>query len=142
MDRLWGESFYSASNKKWLSYEQSRTSDDAKRGFNQFILQPLYQILTACADLNMDEVRTLLTKIDIKLPAEKLDATVLDSKTIMSNVMKRWLPAGEAMLHLIVLHLPSPAQAQTYRIQHLYEGPQDDQVACSMKACDPKADVM
>ncbi|CAF1141422.1 unnamed protein product [Adineta steineri] len=142
MDRLWGESFYSASNKKWLSYEQSRTSDDAKRGFNQFILQPLYQILTACADLNMDEVRTLLTKIDIKLPAEKLDATVLDSKTIMSNVMKRWLPAGEAMLHLIVLHLPSPAQAQTYRIQHLYEGPQDDQVACSMKACDPKGDVM
>jgi len=142
MDRLWGESFYSSSNKKWFSYEQSRSIDDAKRGFNQFILQPLYQMLNACAELNMDEVRTLLSKIDVKLPADKLDATVLESKTIMSNVMKRWLPAGEAMLHLIVLHLPSPVQAQIYRIQHLYEGPQDDQVACSMKACDPKGDVM
>jgi elongation factor 2 len=142
IDRLWGESFYSSTNKKWLSYEQSRSIDDAKRGFNQFILQPIYKMLTACAELNMDEVRTLLSKIDLKLPADKLDASVLDSKTITSNVMKRWLPAGEAMLHLIVLHLPSPVQAQVYRIQHLYEGPQDDQVACSMKACDPNGEVM
>ena len=142
VDRLWSESFYSSTSKKWLSYEQSRSIDDAKRGYNQFILQPLYQMLNACSELNMDEVRTLLSKIDVKLPADKLDATVLDSKTIMSNVMKRWLPAGEAMLHLIVLHLPSPVQAQIYRIQHLYEGPQDDQVACSMKACDPNGDVM
>lgn len=142
MDRLWGESFFSPANKKWLSYEQSRSVEDAKRGFTQFILQPLYQILNACAELNMDEVRTLLAKIDVKLAADKLDATVLDSKAIMSNVMKRWLPASEAMLHLIVLHLPSPVQAQIYRVQHLYEGPQDDQVACAMKACDPKGDVM
>ncbi|CAF1157573.1 unnamed protein product [Rotaria sordida] len=142
IDRLWGESFYSSTNKKWISYEQSRSIDDAKRGFNQFILQPLYQILNACLELNIDEVQTLLSKIDIKLPAAKLDATLLDGKTITSNVMKRWLPAGEAMLHLIVLHLPSPVQAQIYRIQHLYEGPQDDQVACSMKACDPNGEVM
>jgi elongation factor 2 len=99
-------------------------------------------MLNACTELNMDEVRTLLSKIDVKLPADKLDASVLDSKTIMANVMKRWLPAGEAMLHLIVLHLPSPVEAQIYRIQYLYEGPQDDLVACSMKACDPNGDVM
>lgn len=142
IDRLWGESYYSSSSRKFLSYEQSRSIDDAKRGFNQFVLEPLYQMLTACEKLNMDEVRTLLSKIDVKLPADKLDASVLDSKTITANVMKRWLPAGEAMLHLIVLHLPSPIQAQVYRIQHLYEGPQDDQVACSMKACDPNGDVM
>jgi len=142
VDRLWGESFYSSSNKKWYSYEQSRSIDDTKRGFNQFILQPLYQILKACTELNMDELVTLISKLDIKLSADKLDVSVLDNKTIMSNVMKRWLPAGEAMLHLIILHLPSPIQAQIYRIQYLYEGPQDDQVACSMKACDPNGEVM
>lgn len=142
LERLWGETFYSSTSKRWLSYEQSRSVDDAKRGFNQFILQPLYQMLKACEELNMDAVRELLSKIDVRLPTDKLDASVLDSKTIMSNVMKRWLPAGEAMLHLIVLHLPSPVRAQAYRIQHLYEGPQDDQVACSMKACDPQGEVM
>lgn len=142
IDRFWGEQFYSSANKKWLSYEQSRTVDDAERGFNQFVLRPLYQMLKACNELNIDEIVTLLSKLDIKLSADKLDASVLDSRTISSNVMKRWLPAGEAMLHLIILHLPSPVQAQTYRIQHLYEGPQDDQVACSMKACDPNGEVM
>ena len=142
VDRLWGESFYSSANKKWLSYEQSRSVDDAKRGFNQFILQPLYQLLNALSELNMPEVRTLLSKLDVKLTEDKIDASVLDVKTISANVMKRWLPAGEAMLHLIILHLPSPVQAQIYRIQHLYEGPQDDQVACAMKACDPNGDVM
>lgn len=142
INRLWGESFYSSSTKKWHSYEQSRTVDDATRGFNQFILLPLYHMLKACADLNMDEVQKLLSKLDIKLTTDKLDASILDVKTITANVMKRWLPAGEAMLHLIVLQLPSPVQAQIYRIQYLYEGPQDDQVACSMKACDPNGEVM
>ena len=142
IERLWGELFYSSVNKKWLSYEQSRSIDNAKRGFNQFILQPLYQMLNACSELSMNEVHSLLSKIDIKMSSDKLDATVLDSKTITSNVMKRWLPAGDAMLHLIILFLPSPVQAQIYRIQHLYEGPQDDQVACSMKSCDPNGDVM
>ena len=142
IDRLWGESFYSPSTKKWLSYEESRTADDAKRGFNQFVLQPLYQILAACDELKIEELRALLVKLDVQLPAAKIDPTEVDKRTIMSNVMKRWLPAGEAMLHLIVLHLPSPVKAQTYRIQHLYEGPQDDRVACAMKACDPNGDVM
>lgn len=142
MNRLWGDSFYSSSTKKWHSFEQSKSVDDAQRGFNQFILLPLYHMLKACTELNMDEVFKLLSKLDIKLSADKLDSSVLDCKTITSNVMKRWLPAGEAMLHLIVLHLPSPVEAQVYRVQYLYEGPQDDQVASSMKACDPNGEVM
>lgn len=142
LERLWGETFFSSSMKRWLTYEQARTVEDAKRSFNQFILEPLYQMLKACDEMNVDEIRNLLAKLNIRLTADKLDPSVNDSRSIMSNVMKRWLPAGEAMLHLIVLHLPSPVQAQVYRIQHLYEGPQDDQVACSMKACDPKGDVM
>ncbi|CAF2789918.1 unnamed protein product [Rotaria sp. Silwood2] len=142
IDRLWGESFYSSTSRKWFPYDQINSYDDAKRGFNQFILQPIYQMLKACSSLNMDEIRTLLEKVDVRLPSDKLDTNLHDAKTIMSNVMKRWLPAGEAMLHLIVLHLPSPIQAQMYRIQHLYEGPQDDQAACAMKTCDPNAEVM
>jgi elongation factor 2 len=142
LDRLWGESFYSPSMKKWVSYEQSLSVDDAQRGFNQLILRPVYQMLKACEELNIEEIRTLLDKLAVRIPADKIDAELQNSTSIMSNVMKRWLPASEAMLHLIVLHLPSPVQAQIYRIQHLYEGPQDDQVACSMKACDSQGDVM
>ena len=142
LPRLWGESFYSNSSKRWLSHEQARDVEDAQRGFNQFVLQPLYQVLKACDQVNVPEVRSLMEKIGIRLTQEKIDSSVLNKTEIMSNVMKCWLPAGEALLHLVVLHLPSPKQAQMYRIQHLYEGPQDDSVACSMKACDPEGEVM
>jgi elongation factor 2 len=43
--------------------------------------------------------------------------------------MKKWLPAADAMLHMIVNHLPSPEVAQRYRTEILYEGPLDDPAA-------------
>jgi translation elongation factor EF-G len=43
--------------------------------------------------------------------------------------MRKWLPAGEAMLQMITIHLPSPVTAQRYRMELLYEGPHDDEAA-------------
>lgn len=44
-------------------------------------------------------------------------------------VMRRWLPAGDALLQMITIHLPSPVTAQKYRCELLYEGPPDDEAA-------------
>ena len=44
-------------------------------------------------------------------------------------VMRRWLPAGEALLQMITIHLPSPVTSQKYRCELLYEGPGDDEAA-------------
>jgi elongation factor 2 len=38
---------------------------------------------------------------------------------------------------MIVLHLPSPATAQAYRVDTLYEGPMDDESALGIRTCDP-----
>lgn len=43
--------------------------------------------------------------------------------------MRTWLPAGETLLQMITIHLPSPVTAQRYRCEMLYEGPQDDECA-------------
>ncbi|MBH0219639.1 hypothetical protein GH793_15765, partial [Listeria monocytogenes] len=53
-----------------------------------------------------------------------------------------WLPAGEALLQMITIHLPSPVTAQKYRCELLYEGPGDDEAAMGIKNCDPKAPLM
>jgi elongation factor 2 len=42
----------------------------------------------------------------------------------------------------VVVHLPSPRKAQSYRTGYLYEGPQDDPLAMAMKSCDPKGPLM
>merc|ERR1712038_1878178 len=60
----------------------------------------------------------------------------------MKAVMRNWLPAGEAMFQMIVIHLPSPVTAQKYRTEMLYEGPSDDDAAIGMKNCDPNGPLM
>ena len=46
--------------------------------------------------------------------------------------MRKWLPAGETMLQMICIHLPSPVTAQKYRMEMLYEGPHDDAMDVDM----------
>ena len=43
---------------------------------------------------------------------------------------------------MIVIHLPSPATAQRYRVETLYEGPMDDESAIAIRDCDPKGPLM
>lgn len=60
----------------------------------------------------------------------------------MKVVMRTWLPAGDTLLSMIAIHLPSPVTSQFYRAEMLYEGPHDDVAYLGMKACDPSAPLM
>lgn len=42
-------------------------------------------------------------------------------KPLMKRIMQTWLPASEALLEMMIWHLPSPAIAQKYRVENLYE---------------------
>merc|ERR1712117_525714 len=55
---------------------------------------------------------------------------------------RNWLPAGDAMFQMIVIHLPSPVTAQKYRAELLYEGPPDDIACTGIKNCDPEGPLM
>merc|ERR1712188_167316 len=70
------------------------------------------------------------------------DEKELEGKPLIKRIMQKWLPAGETMLQLITIHLPSPVTAQRYRAEMLYEGPVDDAVALGIKNCDPDAPLM
>merc|ERR1711944_293007 len=91
--------------------------------------------------MGKDETDKLLDKLDVKevLKHEELQ---LEGKPLMKAVMRNWLPAGEAMFQMIVIHLPSPVTAQKYRTEMLYEGPVDDEAAIGMKNCDPNGPLM
>ena len=61
----------------------------------------------------------------------------LEKKALFKIIMKKWLPAGDTLLEMISIHLPSPVTAQKYRAEMLYEGPQDDVYAKGIAECDP-----
>lgn len=135
MKNLWGERFFNPETKKWTSNGDGKT----KRGFCQFVLDPIYKVFDCVMNVKKDETTKLLEKLGIKLPVEERD---LESKPLLKAVMRRWLPAGDTLLQMICIHLPSPVTAQRYRTDLLYEGPQDDEAAVAMKTCDSSGPLM
>jgi len=110
-----------------------------ERAFNQFILDPIFKIFGAIMNFKKDEIPTLLSKLDIKLTGEEKE---LEGKALLKVVMRKFLPAADALLEMMVIHLPSPVTAQKYRAETLYEGPPDDEVCIGIRDCDPKAPLM
>ena len=132
MKYLWGDYFYKEKENKWIN-EASRVN---VRGFCLLVLDPIYKLFHTIMNFNKEELMMLLHKLNIKLKNEELK---LEGKNLLKHCMKLWLPAGDTLLQMITIHLPSPIAAQKYRMEILYEGPNDDEVAIGIKNCDPEA---
>lgn len=133
--RLWGDNFFNKKEKKWTK----RESAGATRAYCEFIIKPIKQIIELAMSDKVDELAKLLSRLDIKLTTEDKE---LRQKPLMKRVLQKWLPADQALLEMMVLHLPSPATAQKYRADTLYEGPVDDSCCTAIRNCDPNGPLM
>lgn len=129
MKRLWGDQFYNAKEKKWNKIG----GEGYVRGFSQFVLDPIFKMFEAIMGFKKDATAKLLEKLNIKMTPEMKEK---EGKPLLKEVMRKWLPAGDAMLQMITIHLPSPVTSQRYRMEMLYEGPHDDPCAVAIKNCD------
>jgi len=135
MTRLWGDSFFNPGSKKWQKTKEA----DNKRAFNMYVLDPIFKVFDVIMNYKKEETATLLGKLGVKLLPEDQDK---DGKQLLKVVMRTWLPAGETLLQMIAIHLPSPVTAQKYRMEMLYEGPLDDEAAVAIKTCNPEGPLM
>ncbi|GJD09514.1 Elongation factor 2 [Galdieria sulphuraria] len=134
-ERLWGNNYYDKAGKKWMKREQA----GAERGFNEFVIKPIKKIIDLAMSDKVEELDKLLQGLGIKLTSEDKQ---LRQKQLMKRVLQKWLPADGALLEMMVMHLPSPAVAQKYRVENLYEGPMDDAAATAIRNCDPNGPLM
>ncbi|KAL6107735.1 elongation factor 2b-like [Pungitius pungitius] len=139
MKKLWGDRYFDASTGKFLKSATGADGTRFPRTFVALILDPIFKVFNAIMNFNKEETAKLVQKLDIKLDVEDKEK---EGKPLLKSVMRRWLPAGEALLQMITIHLPSPVTAQRYRCELLYEGPGDDEAAMGIKNCDPKAPLM
>ncbi|XP_071953226.1 elongation factor 2b-like [Antedon mediterranea] len=135
MKRLWGDQYFNPKEKKWNKVG----GDGYVRGFNMFVLDPIYKMFDAIMNFKKDITANLLEKLNIKLTSDDKE---LEGKPLLKAVMRKWLPAGDALLQMITIHLPSPVTAQRYRMELLYEGPHDDPAALGIKNCNADAPLM
>lgn len=137
MERLWGDNFFNHKTKKWTTSSE----EGVERAFNSFVLEPIYQLFSALMHPKPDseKITKMLEKLEISLKGEEKEQT---GKVLLKTVMRKFLPAGDAILEMMVLHLPPPTIAQAYRLDNLYEGPLDDECANGIRKCDPEAPLM
>jgi len=137
--KLWGDWFWDDETSKWTRRNESASGKKLKRGFCQFVLEPIFRMVKGSMNNKKELVFKRLQAVGLKLKGEEKE---LEGKALMKCVMPKWLPMGKALLEMMVVHLPSPAAAQRYRVKNLYEGPLDDECAQAIADCDPNGPVM
>jgi elongation factor 2 len=108
ISKLWGDNYYDPSIKKWTT---SPISSDGKtklkRGFCQFILEPIIQMFENCKKETMEKFEKQLKIIGVALKNEELQK---EPKEVLKLAMQRWLPLADTILEMIATKLPSPAE--------------------------------
>jgi elongation factor 2 len=139
VSEFWGARYWDATSKRFLHREINDAGQPLQRTFCQFILQPIVQLSRAIMNEEKVKYCEMLKRLNIKLKEKDED---LKGKELLSVILKRWLPAGEALLEMIVLHLPSPIVAQSYRVDTLYTGSLDDEYANAIRQCNHAGPLM
>ncbi|KAE9389916.1 P-loop containing nucleoside triphosphate hydrolase protein [Gymnopus androsaceus JB14] len=111
MAKLWGDNFFNPKTKKWSTKNIDADGHQLEHAFNSFVLDPIFKIFDAIMNFEKDAIGPMLDKLDVKLAQDERD---LEGKALLKVVMRKFLPAGDSMLEMIVINLPSPATAQRY----------------------------
>ena len=139
MKHLWGDSFFSAKEKKWKTEAQDDKGAPLKRAFAQFVMDPVIKLARAAMNNEIDTIETMSTTMGIVLSSGDKE---LRDKHLLKAVMQKWINAADTILEMMVHHLPSPVTAQKYRYSYLYEGPIDDECAIAIRDCDINGPLM
>jgi elongation factor 2 len=139
MAKLWGDNFFNPATKKWSTKSTDADGKPLERAFSQFVLDPIFKIFESVMNFQKDKIGPMLDKLNVKLAQEERE---LEGKALLKVIMRKFLPAGDSLLEMIVINLPSPATAQRYRVETLYEGPMDDESAIGIRDCDPKGPLV
>jgi elongation factor 2 len=139
VQKLWGDNFYDPKSKKWKKNNQADDGTPLRRAFVQFILDPIYKLFDSIMKDETEKYEKMLKALSINLKSDEKD---LRNKALLKCVMRKFLPAADALLEMLVLHLPSPVKAQKYRVENLYEGPMDDECANAIRTCNPDGPLM
>jgi elongation factor 2 len=119
----------------------------AKRAFTAFIMDPIMNMFQSVMNNELNKkgqpkAFQMATAVGVTLTEE--ERQTLTGKPLLKRIMQKWIPAADAVLEMIVVHLPSPASAQKYRAETLYDGPPDDEACNAIRICDtsPEAPLM
>ncbi len=76
MKNLWGDRYFNPTTKKWTSTPEN----GAKRGFCQFVLDPVFKVFEAIMGSKKEDITKLIEKLQVKLTSEEKE---LETKQLL-----------------------------------------------------------
>lgn len=136
INKLWGHYYYDTLKSKITT----EPNENTERTFCYFALSPIIKLCKSIMAGDKEVWMEILSKLKIKVDYD--ENLLVEKKKLLVKMMQSWIDVADAVIDMMILNLPSPNVSQKYRIDYLYEGPLDDKVAKSMKACDQNGEFM
>ncbi|KAI3359148.1 hypothetical protein L3Q82_002681 [Scortum barcoo] len=159
--RLWGDIYF---NPKTRKFTKKAPSSNSQRSFVEFVLEPLYKILSqVVGDVDtslprvLDELGIHLTKEELKLNIRPLlrlvcnrffgEFTALykqrnNNTTQTLRALTAFLNVSVCFVDMCVQHIPSPQEGARNKIEHTYTGGLDSDLGEAMAECDPDVSII
>lgn len=134
--RLWGDIYY---NNKTQKFSKKPPVSTSSRTFIEFILEPLYKIFSMVAGDVDTCLEGLCEELDIALSMRE---SKMNIKPLLRLVLSRFFGHFSAFTSMCVLHIRSPLDNALRKVQHIYTGAMDSELARCMIACDPEGPLM
>lgn len=139
---LWGDFYFSRKSNK---FQKASSKDAPYRTFVDFILEPLYKILSSVVSYDFDQLSPILAQMNIFLRREDYR---LDSKQLLKIVAMEYFKGTNSLVDLMVEHFPNPSQANAQKLARNYSGKkvlflrQDTEIFKTLQKCDPQGPLL
>uniref|UniRef100_A0A673GPI1 116 kDa U5 small nuclear ribonucleoprotein component n=1 Tax=Sinocyclocheilus rhinocerous TaxID=307959 RepID=A0A673GPI1_9TELE len=129
--RLWGDIYF---NPKPRKFTKKAPNSNSQRSFVEFVLEPLYKILSQVVGDVDTSLPRVLDELGIHLTKEELK---LNIRPLLRLVCNRFFGEFTGFVDMCVQHIPSPQGGARAKIEHSYTGGLDSDLGETMSECDP-----
>lgn len=134
--RLWGDIYF---NSKTRKFTKKSPHGSAQRSFVEFILEPLYKIFAQVVGDVDTTLPAVLDELGIKLTKEEMKINI---RPLLRLICNKFLGDFSGFVDMCVQHIPSPIDNARLKVQHIYTGPLETDLAEDMCNCDPDGHLM
>lgn len=134
--RLWGDMYYHSDTR---IFKNKPPMADGQRSFVQFILEPLYKIYSQVIGEHKKSVEKTLSELGVTLTNAAYKSNV---RPLLRLACSSVFGSATGFTDMLVNHIPSAKDAALRKIENIYTGPLDSDVAIAMKDCDPNGPLM
>ena len=135
--RLWGDVYFHSDTRTFL---RKPPEGGGPRSFVQFVLEPLYKLVSQTISTAEPDLRAVLDDLGISMKRAEYK---LDPKPLLRITLSRFFGSSPAGLtQALVDHLPSAQKGAAQKVEHAYSGLSTDPCVAPMLACDPSGMLM